>query len=164
MSPGLVLLPALILGGLTALAVIAGGVVLFATGRARGALPGVGFVLLGIGVGATALVSLLIPSLQDSLDLTASTVSSLSSGIYLLFALIGWGLVIIALFRFRAEQSTTSTGYPPQQPGGYPPPGPYGPPAGQYGRPPEQPGPAQPQPPYGRPGGSDSPWGPPPGA
>lgn len=125
-------------GMLSALAIIAGGIILFAVGKGRGALPGAGFVVLGAGTGISGLISVLLPQISLDLHLASTAVSGLYSGIWLIFSLIGWGLVVAALFRFRAEKVDTPGGYPPPPPGGHPG---YLPPAG--------PGPDPRRPPYG---------------
>lgn len=160
------------LGALTALAVIAGGVILFAVGKGRGALSGTGYLVLGIGTIANAALSLLLPQISLRLHLATTVTGGLYSAVSLLFSVIGWGLVIAALFRFRGEDAATPGGYPPQPPSAYPPPPPGPGPYGQPGYPPGQghsvPGPGPERPPYGGPAqpyGQDEPnpgWGGPP--
>lgn len=91
-------------GMLSALAIIAGGIVLFAVGRGRGALPGAGFVVLGVGTGISGLISVLLPRILLASHLSGTALAGGYASISFVSGLIGWGLVIAALFRLRAEK------------------------------------------------------------
>lgn len=133
---------------LSALAILAGGIVLFTVGKARGALPGAGFVVLAAGTVLSSSAGLMMPVVAEGLGWSAVVVSATSTWVTALIAIAGWGLIIAALFRFRAERPETpgQAPPPPYGPGYGPPPGPYGPP-GAY--PPQQPGAYPPEPPRG---------------
>jgi hypothetical protein len=152
----------LLVSALSVLAIIAGGIVLFVVGKGRGALPGTGFLVLGVGTAITTVFSFLLPSISAQFNLGSEAASGIFNVVVLLFSLVGWGLVLAALLKLRNEKPDTGGQAPPYGPGpGYGPP-PYGPGAPGYGPRPGEPladpppGPPR-QDPYG-PG-----WGQPPG-
>lgn len=123
----------LLVSVLAVLAIIAGGVVLFAVGKGRGALSGAGFVVLGIGTGVTTVFSFLLPALSAQFHLGSSAASGIFNAVALIFSLIGWGLVVGALLKFRNEKPQAQA--PPPYGPGYGP-GWGGPASGTQGPPP----------------------------
>ena len=118
----------LLVSVLAGLAILAGGIVLFAVGKGRGALSGAGFLVLGVATVVSTVLSLLGPWLSSTLHIKASTVPDLYGGVTLIFSLVGWGLVITALLKFRSEPPESRTP-PPYGPGwGGPASGTQGPP------------------------------------
>lgn len=145
-------LPTLLLGGVTAVLVLTGGVIFFVAGRSRGVLAGIGFVVLALTVLAGTVLSALTPMLSARTGNAGSVFIGANSVLQTVLDLIGWGLLIAAMLRLRAEPAAPPSEGPP--PPGYGPP-PYGPPpyGGPYGgHPPGQP--PGPRPPEGGPG-----WG-----
>lgn len=128
------------LAAVTAVLVLAGGVIFFTVGRARGVLAGIGFVVLGIGVLASFLLSFASQMIISRTGFSPTTMSAAVTLVSVVINAVGWGLVIAAMLRLRAERTGAAPAYPGAGPYGYGPP--------EYG-----------QPPYGRP-----PYGPPSGA
>lgn len=166
----------LVASALSGLAILAGGIALFVVGKGRGALSGAGFVVLGIGTGVVTVLYPLLPAIAEQSHLGTFALSGMYSGITVIFSIIGWGLVLAALIRFRLEKpAAPGPGPSPYGPGpGYGPPqgppGPPGPPQGPPQGPPPGPTPGPPQgpaqgptpgPPQGPPQGP--PYGPGPG-
>jgi hypothetical protein len=125
---------ALSMGVLSAVLVLAGGVVFFVVGRARGALAGVGFVVLAVGTVLGSLLSTFAPTIIRDGHLSIRAYSTMFSTVQLLFHLVGWGLVIAAVIVLARSGPAPATlgatvGPPPGPPYGQVPPG-YGPPWG----------------------------------
>ena len=139
---------ALGLAAVTTVLVLVGGVIFFTAGRARGMLAGVGFVVLAIGLIVSTALTWTAQMISSSMGLSSSATSVAVTIVGVVINLVGWGLVIAAMLRLRAER----TG--PDAASAYPGPAPYGhgrPPPGQppYGQaPPDQPQYGQPQ--YGQ--------------
>lgn len=133
-------------------AVIAGGIVLFATGRSRGALPGFGFVVLAISTFIGTIWSFMYTWLTESQGMSVDTTVLVQNVLSAVFDIIGWALVLFALVRLRGPHpEPTSAGPQPGAPA-------YGAPRGGPGpgyRAPSWPGyEALRGPGYGAPGGA----------
>jgi len=114
----------------------AGVAVLFAHGRSRTLLPGVGFALICAGLVIRLLSVYLIPGLGMTSHLSSDFLLIVSSTIPSLVMLAGWVLIIVALFRLLRSTGAGSAAppawSPPEPPGqfpsgpahGAPPPGP----------------------------------------
>jgi hypothetical protein len=157
------------LGVLSAALVLTGGIVLFVVGRGRGALPGAGFAVLAVGTVLGSLLAAFAPEIVHNSAMSFQAFSAMYSIVQLLFDLVGWGLIIVAVIMLaRSDPAAAAVGPAPgPQPGpphgppyGQAPPG-YGsypvPPGSGHGRPPAGPG-AAPSPP-----GPGGPWPPGPG-
>lgn len=101
----------------TVLIVLVGGVLLFVVGRRRGTLPGAGLVVLAAGMSAPFLHFSPSSWMAARLHLAEATAAWLYSGGLLLLTLAGWGLVLAALFRFRAVQPEDPEGTAPEADG-----------------------------------------------
>lgn len=127
------------LGILSAILILAGGIVFFVAGR--GALPGAGFVVLAVGAVLGSLLSTFAPMIIRDGHLSIQAFSTMFSTVQLLFDLVGWGLVIAAVIASaRSDPARATRPGPPygQTPPGY---GPYPTPPGYGGSPPGPQGP-----------------------
>ena len=131
-----------------ALAIIAGGVSLLAVGKARGALPGIGLVVLAISTVFGAIWSLMFTWLVEEQHLSVDATALTQDLVTALLDVLGWVLVIVAFARLRPPRPRPAYGGPPPGapipggpayggpvPGGAPAPGGPG-----YGGPPAGPG------------------------
>lgn len=130
------------LGILSAVLVLTGGIVFFVVGRGRGALAGAGFVVLAVGTVTGSLLSTFAPMIISDGGLPVQGFSAMFSIVQLLFDLVGWGLVIMAVIGLaRSDPASATAGRQPGPPYGQPP-GPYPAPWGSgHGGPPPGPPP-----------------------
>lgn len=111
----------IVVGGLTAVLVLAGGVIFFAFGKSRGMLAGIGFVVLAFGVVAGTVLAVLIPLISARTGASPAATVATNSVIQILTDLAGWGLVITAMLRLRSERAADGPATPPYAPPGAPP-------------------------------------------
>jgi hypothetical protein len=101
-----------LLGVVSGLAVIVGGIVFFAVGRRRGALAGAGFVTLAIGTIASSAWSVIV---QEPLTFRDARGGPLLPGtlVELLLGMAGWALVILAIVLLRPKRPPAPPFPPP---------------------------------------------------
>lgn len=116
---------ALVLGVLSAVLILVGGIVFFVVGRGRGALPGAGFVVLAVGTVLGSLLAMFAPVIIDDWDMPSPVFSAVYSIVQLLFDLVGWGLIIVAVIVLaRSDPAPATAGPAAPGPAGPPPPPP----------------------------------------
>lgn len=129
-------------GILLVITFLVAAVVLLVRGR-RARLAGVGFLLGCVGTAATRGLTFAVPNIEHEFQLSSAQVQLVLTAPQLI-TLVGWVLVIVALFRFlRSAPAPFGTVPSPGRPS--PGPGPGGPQPG-YGVPPAGPPPGPPPP------------------
>ena len=116
---------------LAGVAILVGGVVLFAAGRGRGALSGAGFVILAVGTLVGTTWWLVFSDTVYRHGWSVARGVTMATVVQLLFNVVGWTLLIIATARLQTPAEPHGTPPTPSwQPApGPPPPGQYAPPA-----------------------------------
>jgi hypothetical protein len=135
------------------LGALACAVVLFTLGRRRGLTSGIAFSVLLLASLFSAFLPVLVPWVTGPTGL-GQLVTTVSTVLLFVIDAVGWGLLILAIVRLRAE-APGGPGHAPPPPGppyGQPPSAQPGQPYGQPGQPNPQPG-AEPEARLGPPGG-----------
>ncbi|HEY3688289.1 MAG TPA: hypothetical protein VGL93_34945 [Streptosporangiaceae bacterium] len=101
-----------VLGVVSGLAVIVGGIVFFVVGRRRGALAGAGFVTLAVGTVATSAWSVVV---GEPLTFRDARGGPLLPGtlVELLLGVAGWAMVVVAVVLLRPKRPPVPPFPPP---------------------------------------------------
>ncbi|QKG18598.1 hypothetical protein [Actinomadura verrucosospora] len=110
---GVLILAGTVVAILCGIAILTGGIVLFAVGRGNSRMSSAGFVILGTGtiVGAVTLLAL------NVLEKDAFGVHRVvEMVVQLVFDAVGWTLLVLATNRLRKTEASPATGYGDQHP------------------------------------------------